>query len=135
AARGAQALGIDLSSKALGVARLHKLETGAPVEYRLIAAEALATETPATYDLVTCCELLEHVPDPASLVAACTALTRPGGVIVFSTINRNPKSYAYAIIGAEYVLNLLPRGTHDWSKFIRPSELAAYARRAGLLLE
>ncbi|HVO89722.1 MAG TPA: bifunctional 2-polyprenyl-6-hydroxyphenol methylase/3-demethylubiquinol 3-O-methyltransferase UbiG [Casimicrobiaceae bacterium] len=135
AARGAEVLGIDLSSKALGVARLHKLESGAKVEYRLIGAEALAQETPGAFDVVTCCELLEHVPDPASLVTACATLVRPGGRVVFATINRNPKSYAFAIIGAEYVLKLLPRGTHDWSKFVRPSELAAYARRAGLALQ
>lgn len=133
AARGAHALGIDLGEKALGVARLHKLETGAAVDYRLISAEALAAEAPGAFDLVTCMELLEHVPDPASIVAACGALVRPGGTVAFSTINRNPKSYALAVVGAEYVLGLLPRGTHDWAKFVRPAELAAYARGAGLV--
>ncbi|MFO1324260.1 MAG: bifunctional 2-polyprenyl-6-hydroxyphenol methylase/3-demethylubiquinol 3-O-methyltransferase UbiG [Burkholderiales bacterium] len=134
AASGARVTGIDLSEKALGVARLHKLETGVAVDYRLIAAEALAAETPARYDVVTCMELLEHVPDPAAIVAACATLARPGGRVVFATINRNPTSYLHAIIGAEYMLKLLPRGTHDWTKFIRPSELAAVARRAGLEL-
>jgi 2-polyprenyl-6-hydroxyphenyl methylase/3-demethylubiquinone-9 3-methyltransferase len=132
AARGADVLGIDLSEKALGVAGLHKLESGVAVDYRLVAAEDLAREMPAAFDVVTCMEMLEHVPDPASTVAACAALAKPGGIVVFSTINRNPKSYVFAILGAEYVLKLLPRGTHDWSRFIRPSELAAHARRAGL---
>ncbi len=134
AAQGAQVTGIDLSSKALGVARLHQLESGARVEYRQIAAEALAVEAPGAYDLVTCMELLEHVPDPASTVAACAALVRPGGLVVVATINRNPKSYLFAIIGAEYVLRLLPRGTHDWARFLKPAEVAAFARRAGLEL-
>jgi len=133
--QGAHVLGIDLSTKALGVARLHKIETGASVDYRLVSAEALAAETPGAYDVVTCCELLEHVPDPASLVAACAQLARGGGTVVFSTINRNPKSYVFAILGAEYVLRLLPRGTHDWSRFMRPSELAAHARRGGLVAQ
>ena len=131
AQRGADVLGIDLSAKSLGVAKLHKLESGIDVSYRQVSAEALAAEMPAAFDLVTCMEMLEHVPDAASVVAACATLVRPGGTIVFSTINRNPKSYALAILGAEYVLNLLPRGTHDWSRFVRPAELAAHARAAG----
>ncbi len=133
AARGADVLGIDLGDKALGVAKLHKLESGTPVEYRLVAAEALARETPAAFDVVTCMEMLEHVPDPGSIIAACAALARPGGVVVFSTINRNPKSYLFAILGAEYVLNLLPKGTHDYARFLKPAELAGHARRAGLV--
>ena len=133
AAKGAKVLGIDLGEKALGVAKLHKLESGVGVDYRLVAAEALAAETPGAYDVVTCMELLEHVPDPASTVAACGKLAKAGGSVIFSTINRNPKAYLLAIIGAEYVLQLLPRGTHDYAKFITPSELAAYARRADLV--
>ena len=132
AARGARVLGIDLGDKALGVAKLHRLESGAAVDYRLIAAEALAAESPAAFDVVTCMELLEHVPDPASTVAACAALVKPGGTVVFSTINRTPKAYALAILGAEYALRLLPRGTHDYAKFIRPAELATWTRQAGL---
>lgn len=132
AARGAKVLGIDLGDKALGVAKLHRLESGAAVEYRLIAAEALAAESPRAFDVVTCMELLEHVPDPASTVAACATLVKPGGTIVFSTINRSFKSYALAILGAEYALRLLPRGTHDYAKFVRPAQLAAWAREAGL---
>jgi len=132
AAAGANVLGIDVGEKALGVARLHKLESGALLDYRLVAAETLAAEAPASFDIVTCMEMLEHVPDPASTVAACAALARPGGTVVFSTINRNLKSYAFAVIGAEYVLRLLPRGTHDYAKFVRPAELGAYARSAGL---
>lgn len=129
---GAEVTGIDLSEKALKVARLHLLESGMQVEYRLQSAESLASERPQHYDVVTCMELLEHVPDPASVVAACSKLVKPHGWVFFSTINRNPKSYLYAILGAEYILNLLPRGTHDWARFIKPSELAAYARQAGL---
>jgi len=132
AQRGAQVTGIDLSDKALSVAQLHQLESGAVVAYRLIAAEALAADAPATFDVVTCMEMLEHVPQPESTVAACAALAKPGGTVVFSTLSRNPKSYLFAIIGAEYLLNLLPKGTHDWAKFLRPAELAAFARRAGL---
>lgn len=132
AAQGAQVTGIDLSEKALGVAKLHQLESGAEVEYRLISAEALAASAADTYDVVTCMELLEHVPEPASTIAACAQLTRPGGMVVFSTINRNAKSYLFAVIGAEYVLNLLPRGTHDYARFLKPAEIAASARRAGL---
>jgi 2-polyprenyl-6-hydroxyphenyl methylase/3-demethylubiquinone-9 3-methyltransferase len=129
---GASVVGIDLSEKALAVARLHQLESGVEVDYRLIAAEALAAQQPASFDVVTCMELLEHVPDPASTVAACAKLIRPGGLVVFSTINRNPKAYAFAVIGAEYLLRLLPRGTHDYARFLKPSELAGFARRAGL---
>jgi 2-polyprenyl-6-hydroxyphenyl methylase/3-demethylubiquinone-9 3-methyltransferase len=134
AQRGADVTGIDLSEKAIAVARLHQYESGTSVDYRRGAAETLALEMPAAFDLVTCLELLEHVPEPASTVAACSALARPGGLVVFSTINRNPKSYMQAILGAEYVLKLLPRGTHDWARFIRPSELAGFGRRAALAL-
>jgi 2-polyprenyl-6-hydroxyphenyl methylase/3-demethylubiquinone-9 3-methyltransferase len=135
ARKGAQVLGIDLASKALRVAQLHALEAQtANVEYREIAVEALAVEQPGTFDAVTCMEMLEHVPDPGSVVRACSQLVKPGGWVFFSTINRNPKSFLFAIVGAEYVLNLLPRGTHEYLKFIRPSELAAYARGAGLQL-
>ncbi len=132
ASRGAHVTGIDLSEKALGVARLHGLESGIAVDYQLVAAETLATQEPARFDVVTCLEMLEHVPDPESVVAACAALVRPGGTVVFSTLNRNPKAYLFAVVAAEYMLRLLPRGTHDWSKFLRPAELAAFARRAGL---
>lgn len=132
ASLGAGVTGIDLSEKAIKVAKLHLLESGLQVEYRLQSAESLAEEQPQTYDLVTCMELLEHVPDPASTVAACARLVKAGGWVFFSTINRNPKSYLFAIVGAEYLLNLLPRGTHDWARFIKPSELAAHARQAGL---
>ena len=129
---GANVTGIDLSAKALGVARLHGLESGVAVTYRLVAAEALAAESPGRFAVVTCMEMLEHVPDPASIVAACATLGAPGATVVFATLNRNPMSYVQAILGAEYVLRLLPRGTHDWSRFIRPAELARFARRAGL---
>jgi len=129
---GAKVTGIDLSDKALGVARLHQIESGASVDYRLMSAEALAIEAPAAFDVVTCMELLEHVPDPASTIDACAKLVRAGGYVVFSTINRNAKAYALAIVGAEYVLRLLPRGTHDYARFLRPSEIAAFARTAGL---
>lgn len=133
ARQGAEVLGIDLASKPLKVAQLHALEAGtASVSYREIAAEALAAERPASFDVVTCMEMLEHVPDPASIVRACAALARPGGRVVFSTINRNPKSFAFAILGAEYLLKLLPRGTHEYARFIRPSELAQWCRAAGL---
>lgn len=134
AARGASVLGIDLAEKPLGVARLHRLESGVQVDYRLVSAEALAREAPASFDVVTCMELLEHVPDPASTIAACAALAKPGGHVVVSTLNRNPKSYLHAIIGAEYVLRMLPRGTHDWTRFLTPSEVARHARRSGLEL-
>jgi 2-polyprenyl-6-hydroxyphenyl methylase / 3-demethylubiquinone-9 3-methyltransferase len=129
---GASVVGIDLSEKALAVARLHQLESGVAVDYRSVAAEALAAQEPASFDLVTCMELLEHVPDPASTVAACAKLLRPGALAVFSTINRNPKAYLLAVIGAEYLLRLLPRGTHEYARFLKPSELAGLARRAGL---
>jgi len=132
AQRGATVLGIDLSEKALGVAQLHQLESGVQLDYRLISAEALALELPRSFDLITCMEMLEHVPDPAQTVAACASLVKDGGLVVFSTINRNLKAYLLAVIGAEYVLRLLPRGTHDYAKFIRPKELAGYARVAGL---
>ncbi|HVF63806.1 MAG TPA: bifunctional 2-polyprenyl-6-hydroxyphenol methylase/3-demethylubiquinol 3-O-methyltransferase UbiG [Casimicrobiaceae bacterium] len=131
ATRGAQVLGIDLSEPSIGVARLHGLESGVVVDYRAISAETLADDIPSTFDVVTCLEMLEHVPDPASTVRACITLVKRGGIVVFSTLNRNPKSYAFAVLAAEYVLNLLPRGTHEWSRFIRPSELAAFSRRAG----
>ena len=129
---GAIVTGIDLSEKALAVARLHQLESSVAVDYRLIAAEAMASEAPASFDIVTCMEMLEHVPDPASTVRACATLVRPGGLVFFSTINRNPKAYLFAVLGAEYVLKLLPRGTHDYARFIRPAELAAFGRAAGL---
>ena len=132
AASGARVTGIDLSDKALGVARLHKLESGADLEYRLVAAETLAAESPGAYDVVTCMEMLEHVPEPASVVAAVATLVKPGGTVVISTLNRNPKAYVFAVIGAEYVLGLLPKGTHDWSRFIKPSEIAAWGRRVHL---
>jgi 2-polyprenyl-6-hydroxyphenyl methylase/3-demethylubiquinone-9 3-methyltransferase len=132
---GAKVTGIDLSDKALGVARLHQIESGASVDYRLTSAEALAIEAPGSFDVVTCMELLEHVPDPASTVTACAKLVRAGGYVVFSTINRNAKAYALAIVGAEYVLGLLPRGTHDYARFLQPSEIAAFARSAGLETE
>jgi 2-polyprenyl-6-hydroxyphenyl methylase/3-demethylubiquinone-9 3-methyltransferase len=124
--------GIDLADRALKVAELHGLESGVPVRYERIAAEAMAEREPGAYDVVTCMEMLEHVPDPASTVAACARLAKPGGRVFVSTLNRNPKSFLFAIVGAEYVLNLLPRGTHEYAKFIRPSELASAARRAGL---
>lgn len=132
AARGANTTGIDLSDKALKVAKLHLLESGNQVDYRKITTETLAKEQPHHFDIVTCMEMLEHVPDPASVIQACADLTKPGGWIFFSTINRNPKSYLYAIIGAEYILKLLPRGTHEYAKFLKPSELARMARNAGL---
>jgi 2-polyprenyl-6-hydroxyphenyl methylase/3-demethylubiquinone-9 3-methyltransferase len=136
AKRGARVLGIDLAGKALKVAQLHALETGAQnLEYREIAAEALAAERPTSFDLVTCMEMLEHVPDPASVVRACAALAQPGSGVFFSTINRNPKSFLFAIVGAEHVLNLLPKGTHEYAKFIRPSELSQWCRDAGLVIE
>jgi 2-polyprenyl-6-hydroxyphenyl methylase/3-demethylubiquinone-9 3-methyltransferase len=133
ARRGATVLGIDLASKALKVAQLHALEAQTQgVEYREISAETLAAEQPGTFDLVTCMEMLEHVPNPASVVKACAALAKPGGYVFFSTINRNAKAFLFAIVGAEYVLNMLPRGTHEYSKLIKPSELARYCRTADL---
>jgi 2-polyprenyl-6-hydroxyphenyl methylase/3-demethylubiquinone-9 3-methyltransferase len=132
AARGAHVTGIDLGEAPLAVARLHLKESGRQVEYRKIAAEDLARERPGAFDVVTCLEMLEHVPDPASTVEACALLVKPGGRVFFSTLNRNPKSWLFAIVGAEYVLQLLPRGTHDYMKFIRPSELERMCRHAGL---
>lgn len=130
---GAIATGIDLSTKALRVAQLHALDAQTSnVSYREISAEAMAAETPASFDVVTCMEMLEHVPDPASVVQACATLVKPGGWVFFSTLNRNPKSFLLAIIGAEYVLGMLPRGTHEYAKMIRPSELAGFCRNAGL---
>ncbi len=129
---GADVTGIDLGEKALNVAKLHQLESGAKVTYQLVSVEQLAAEQPASFDVVTCMEMLEHVPDPASIVAACARLVKPGGSVFFSTINRNPKAYLLAVIGAEYVLNMLPKGTHDYAKFIKPSELSAWARYADL---
>lgn len=136
ARKGADVLGIDLASKALKVAQLHALEAHTQgVAYREISAEALAAEQPGGFDVVTCMEMLEHVPDPSKVVKACTELVKPGGWVFFSTINRNPKSFLFAIVGAEYVLNLLPRGTHEYAKLIKPSELAAHCRTAGLTIE
>jgi 2-polyprenyl-6-hydroxyphenyl methylase/3-demethylubiquinone-9 3-methyltransferase len=132
AARGARVTGIDLGDRPLKVAQLHLLESGLAVEYRKVAVEELAAEQPQRYDIVTCMEMLEHVPDPASIVGACARLLKPGGWCFFSTINRNPKAYLYAVIGAEYVLGLLPRGTHDYARFLKPAELAAFCRNAGL---
>ena len=132
AMKGATVTGIDLSDKALSVARLHLLESGHSVEYRSISAEALAAEQAGSYDVVTCMEMLEHVPNPASTIAACAALVKPGGHVFFSTINRNPKAYLFAVIGAEYLLKLLPKGTHDYAKFIKPSELSRWSKSTGL---
>ena len=132
ALRGAEVTGIDLGEAPLAVARLHAQKSGVEVEYLNIAAEEIAAQRPAQYDVVTCLEMLEHVPDPAAVVAACAALAKPGAQLFFSTINRNPKSFLFAIVGAEYVLRLLPRGTHEYAKLIRPSELAAWCRDAGL---
>ena len=133
---GATVTGIDLAGKSLKVAQLHALESQTPnVSYREISAEALAAETPAQFDVVTCMEMLEHVPDPASIVKACATLVKPGGWVFFSTLNRNPKSFLFAIIGAEYVLSLLPKGTHEYARFIRPGELAAHCRAADLDLQ
>lgn len=135
ARKGAQVTGIDLSTKALKVAQLHALEAGTTnVRYREVSAEAMAAEMPGQFDVVTCMEMLEHVPDPSSVVRACSQLVKPGGWVFFSTLNRNPKSFLFAIIGAEYVLQLLPKGTHEYAKMIRPSELAAFCRKAGLEL-
>lgn len=130
--KGAAVVAIDLGEKALSVAKLHQLESGAAVDYQYIAVEQLAQEQPASFDVVTCMEMLEHVPDPAAIVAACAKLVKPGGSVFFSTINRNPKAYVFAVLGAEYILNLLPKGTHDYEKFIKPSELSSWARAADL---
>jgi 2-polyprenyl-6-hydroxyphenyl methylase/3-demethylubiquinone-9 3-methyltransferase len=136
ARQGADVLGIDLASKALKVAQLHALEAQTEgVQYREISAEALAAEQPGSFDVVTCMEMLEHVPDPSLVVKACASLVKPGGHVFFSTINRNVKSFLFAIVGAEYVLNLLPRGTHEYAKLIKPSELAGHCRSVGLNLE
>ena len=136
ARRAAHVTGIDLATRPLGVAQLHALEAGVSnLEYREIATEALAAEKPGAFDVVTCMEMLEHVPDPAAVVQACARLARPGGWVFFSTLNRNPKSFLFAIVGAEYVLKLLPKGTHEWSRFIKPSELARWSRDAGLVPE
>ncbi len=132
AKKGATVTGIDLSEKALKVADLHSLESGVAVRYELISAEDLAAREAGRYDVVTCMEMLEHVPDPSAVIKACATLVKPGGHVFFSTLNRNPKSYLFAIIGAEYVLRLLPRGTHDYAKFITPAELSQYSRNAGL---
>ena len=130
--RGADVTGIDLGEKALKVARLHLLESGRKVDYRHTAAEDMAAQNPAAFDVVTCMEMLEHVPSPASIVQACAQLASPGGWVFFSTLNRNLKSYAFAVLGAEYLLKMLPKGTHDYAKFIKPAELAGFARGAGL---
>jgi 2-polyprenyl-6-hydroxyphenyl methylase/3-demethylubiquinone-9 3-methyltransferase len=132
ARRGAQVTGIDLSDKALRVAQLHLLESRLAIEYLSVSAEDLAESRAGSFDVVTCMELLEHVPEPAAMVAACARLVRPGGQVFFSTINRNPKSYLFAVVGAEYVLKLLPKGTHDYLRFIKPSELSRFGRAAGL---
>lgn len=134
ASRGAIVTGIDMGEAPLAVARLHQLESNVSVDYRKITAEDLAVAQPGAYDVVTCMEMLEHVPDPQSIIDACAKLCKPGGDLYFSTLNRNPKSYAFAILGAEYILKLLPKGTHDYAKFIKPSELAEWLRRADLQL-
>ena len=135
ARRGANVLGVDLADKPLKVAQLHAMEGGvANLEYRSIAAEDLAAEQPGAFDVVTCMEMLEHVPDPSSIIRACASMARPGGWVFFSTLNRNPKSFLFAIVGAEYLLKLLPQGTHEFSRFIRPAELARWIREAGLEL-
>ena len=136
ALRGADTLGIDMGTAPLSVAELHALESGVEnVAYRKVTVEEIATEQAATYDVVTCMEMLEHVPDPSSIIRACSELVKPGGKVFFSTINRNPKSFAFAIVGAEYILNMLPKGTHEYAKFIRPSELEKWAREADLNLQ
>ena len=135
AQKGAVVTGIDLGEKALKVAQLHSLESDVSVDYRLITVEQLAIEVPNSFDVVTCLEMLEHVPDPVSVVRSCAYLVKPGGHVFFSTINRNPKAYLFAVVGAEYVLNMLPRGTHDYAKFIKPSELVAWVRSSDLSLK
>ena len=134
AQRGANVTGIDMGEAPLSVARLHQLESGVEVDYRQITAEELAVEQPQAYDIVTCLEMLEHVPDPASVIRACAELVKPDGHVFFSTINRNPKAFMFAIVGAEYLLKMLPKGTHDYSKFIKPSELEGWLRQADLSL-
>ncbi|VAW55194.1 3-demethylubiquinol 3-O-methyltransferase @ 2-polyprenyl-6-hydroxyphenyl methylase [hydrothermal vent metagenome] len=134
AACGATTSGIDMGKAPLSVARLHAMESDLEIDYQQITAEELAHKKPASFDVVTCMEMLEHVPDPASIIKACFTLVKPGGSVYFSTINRNPKSYAFAIVGAEYLMKMLPRGTHDYSKFIKPSELDEWARATGLEL-
>ncbi|MFL6676106.1 MAG: bifunctional 2-polyprenyl-6-hydroxyphenol methylase/3-demethylubiquinol 3-O-methyltransferase UbiG [Massilia sp.] len=135
ARKGAKVTGIDLSQKALKVADLHSLESGVEVRYKHIAAEDMAAAEPGQYDIVTCMEMLEHVPDPGSIVRAAAALVKPGGHVFFSTLNRNFKSYLFAVVGAEYVLRMLPRGTHDYAKFVTPAELSQYVRQAGLVVD
>lgn len=135
AALGADVTGIDLGEKALGVAKLHLLESGRKVDYRHVSAEDMAQAAPSSYDVVTCLEMLEHVPDPASIVRACAQMARPGGTVFFSTISRNPKAYLFAVVGAEYLLNMLPRGTHDYARFLRPAELSRLCREAGLCVQ
>jgi 2-polyprenyl-6-hydroxyphenyl methylase/3-demethylubiquinone-9 3-methyltransferase len=135
AKKGANVTGIDLSEKALKVADLHSLESGATVRYEMIAAEDMAAREAGQYDVVTCMEMLEHVPDPASIVKAAATLVKPGGQVFFSTLNRNPKAYLFAVVGAEYLLRMLPKGTHDYDKFITPAELSQFARNAGLLVD
>lgn len=132
AQRGATVTGIDMGEAPLNVARLHALESGVKVEYKRIPVEELAAQQPASFDVVTCLEMLEHVPDPASIIRACANLVKPGGQVFFSTLNRNPKAFLLAVVGAEYIMNMLPKGTHDYKKFIRPSELASMCRAAGL---
>ena len=133
ARKGAQVLGVDLAERSLKVAQLHAMEAGIDnVQYREVAAEVLADEQPGQFDIVTCMEMVEHVPDPSSIIAACAKLVKPGGWVFLSTLNRNPKSFLFAIVGAEYLLRMLPAGTHEYAKFIRPSELATWCRSAGL---
>ncbi|PLW81971.1 bifunctional 3-demethylubiquinol 3-O-methyltransferase/2-polyprenyl-6-hydroxyphenol methylase [Kineobactrum sediminis] len=135
AQRGARVSGIDMGEAPLAVARIHQLESGVDIDYRQMTAEDLAAEQPGHYDVVCCLEMLEHVPDPAAVVAACATLAKPGAALYFSTINRNPKAFVFAIVGAEYILKLLPAGTHEYTKFIKPSELAGWIRAAGLSLD
>ncbi len=135
ALKGAHVLGIDMGEAPLSVAQLHKLESGAELDYQQITAEELAEQEPGKYDVVTCMEMLEHVPDPSSVIAACSKLVKPGGHVFFTTLNRNPKSFLFAIVGAEYIMNILPKGTHEYSKFIKPSELENWARSADLHLK
>ena len=133
AAAGARVTGIDMNKPVIDIAKLHQLESGHQIEYLAISAEDMAAQRPEQFDVITCLEMLEHVPDPASIVSACSAMLKPGGHVFFSTLNRNPKSYLFAILGAEYLLKLLPKNTHDFAKFIRPSELSSWARQAHLL--